>query len=151
MQYDSSQSYSRNASDSLTVQFSDFIETLSTQKWNFFRGEDEAYSVSDIVGIKYLDINLAHNQVIGRYLKLLPINYDLKKDLIEAVGLIHLDGDSIQNFIKLLNHIHKKFETKIPILKDFIDFYNRILSKLVDFFYNNNQTESITQLRNVFF
>ena len=151
LQYDSSQSYSRNASDSLTIQFSDFIETLSTQKWIVFSGEDEAYSVSEIVGIKYLDFSQAHNQVIGRYLKLLPINYDLKKHLVEAVGLIHLDGDSIQNFIKLLNHIHKKFGTKIPITKDFTDFYNRILSKLVDFFYNNNQTDSIIQLRNEFF
>lgn len=151
LQYDSSQSYSRNASDSLTVQLSDLIETLSTQEWIYFRGEDETYSVSEIVGIKYLDFSQAHNQVIGRYLKLLPINYDLKKDLVEAVGLIHLDGDSIQNFIKLLNHIHKKFETKIPNSKDFIDFYNRILSKLVDFFYNNHQTESVVQLRNEFF
>jgi hypothetical protein len=151
LQYDNSQSYSRNASDSLTVKFSDFIETLSNQEWIFFSGENEAYSVSEIVGIKYLDFNQAHNQVIGRYLKLLPINYDLKKNLVEAVGLIHLDGDSIQNFIKLLNHIHKKFEIKIPNSKDFTDFYNRILSKLVDFFYNHHQTESIAQLQNEFF
>lgn len=152
LQYYSSQStYSRNADDILTVQLSGFIEILSTQAWIVFSGENESYSVSEIVGIKYLDFSQAHNQVIGRYLKLLPINYDLKKDLVEAVGLIHLDGDSVQNFIKLLNHIHRKFENSIPITKDFTDFYNRILSKLVDFFYNNNQTESITQLRNEYF
>lgn len=152
LQYYSSQStYTKNVGDSMTIRLSDFVETLSTQKWIVFSGEDEAFSVSEIVGIKFLDFNQAHNQVIRRYLKLLPINYDLKKDLIEALGLIHLDRDSIQNFVQLLNRIHKKFETKIPVGKEFIDFYNRILSKLVDFFYINDQTESITQLRNEYF
>lgn len=152
LQYYSSQStYSKNVGDSMTIRLSDFVETLSTQKWIVFSGEEEAYSVSEIVGIKFLDFSQAHNQVIRRYLKLLPINFDLKKDFIEAVGLIHLDGDSIQNFVQLLNRIHKKFEFKIPVGKEFTDFYNRILSKLVDFFYINNQTESITQLTNEYF
>lgn len=143
------QSYSSTPVD--PVKHSFFIETLSTQKWIVFSGEEKAYSVSEIIGIKYLDFNQAHNLVIRKYLKLLPINYDIKKDLIEAVGLIHLDGGTIQNFIKLLNHIYKKFETEIPDTKDFTDFYNRMLSKLVDFFYNNDQTESITKLENELF
>lgn len=152
LQYYSIQStYARNAGENLTIQLSEFIETLSTQKWIVFSGEEEAYSVNEVVGIKYLDFSQSHNQVIGRYLKLLPIHYETKQDLIDAVGMVHLDGDSIQNFTKLLNRIHKKFENKIPVGKDFTDFYNRILSKLVDFFYNNNQTDIITQLRGEFF
>jgi hypothetical protein len=65
--------------------------------------------------------------------------------------MVHLDGDSILNFTQLLSRIHETFEDKLPAGKDFTDFYNRILSKLVDFFYNNNQTDNITQLRNEFF
>jgi len=152
LQYYSSQStYARNANDSLTIQLSEFIETLKTQKWIVFKGEEEAYSIDEIVGIKYLDFSQSHNQVIGRYLKLLPIQYETKKELIDAVGMVHLDGNSIQNFTTLLNRIHKKFEKETPEGKDFIDFYNRILSKLVDFFYNNYQPDNITQLKNEFF
>lgn len=149
LQYDSNQSYVRNANSTLTLKFSGFIEVLSNEKWIVIQGEDENYSVNEIVGIKNLDLSQSHNQVIGRYLNLLSINYDLKKEFVEAIGLIHLDGNSIQNFINLLNHIYK-FETEIPPTKDFVDFYNRILSKLFDFFYNNYQT-SITQLKDEFF
>ncbi|MCX6233123.1 MAG: DUF3883 domain-containing protein [Bacteroidetes bacterium] len=153
LQYSSSQSYyERNVNeDYMTVKLSSFIETLSTQKWIVFSGEEEAYSVNEIVGIKYLDFAQPLNQVIRKFLKLLPIDFGLKKDFIDAIGLVHLDGDSIKNFVELLNLIHKKFETRIPVGKDFIDFYNRILGKLVDFFYNNDQTESVTQLRGKYF
>jgi len=150
--YTSQQSLSyRYVDNSMTIQLSDFVETLSTQKWIVFSGEEEPYSVNEIVGIKLLDFRQSHNLVIGRYLKLLPINYDQKKDLIEALGLLHLDGDSILNFINLLNHVHKKYEFEIPDSKDFIDFYNRLLSKLFDFFYANDQTDSITQLSSEYF
>ncbi|MEK0336927.1 MAG: hypothetical protein QQN41_05775, partial [Nitrosopumilus sp.] len=150
LQYSSHQSTYRNVDSSMTIRLSDFVETLSNQKWIVFSGEEEAYAINEIVGIKYLDFSQSHNQVIARYLKLLPINYDLKKDLIDAIGLVHLDGDTIKNFIKLLKLVHKKYEDKIPTGKNFIDFYNRILGKLVDFFYNN-QTDSITQLKEEYF
>lgn len=151
LQYYNSQSYYRNVNDEKTILLSDFIETLSTHKWIVFSGEEEAYSVSEVVGIKHFDFSQAHNQVIGRYLKLLPINHDFRKDFIDTVGLVHLDGTTIQNFIKILNRIYKKFEVIIPPEKEFIDFYNRILSKLVDFFYNNEQGENIGQLKTEYF
>jgi hypothetical protein len=148
LQYSSNQSYYRHVGKEQTIKLCHFIETLSVQKWIAFSGETESYSVNEIVGIKHLDFSQSHNQVVGRYLKLLPISYEFKQDLIDSIGLVHLDGNTILNFIKLLNRIYKKYETNIPSGKDFTDFYNRILSKLVDFFYNNNQTENITQLRN---
>ena len=151
LQYSSNQSYYRYVGKEQTIKLCHFTEILSMQKWIVFSGEIEAYSVSEIIGIKYLDFSQSHNQVIGRYLKLLPISYEFKQDLIESIGLVHLDGNSIPNFIKLLSIIHKKYETTIPVGKDFTDFYNRILSKLVDFFYNNSQTENIIQLKNEFF
>lgn len=141
----------KNTNDNIAIQICEFVEALSTEKWIVFRGEQEAYSVNEIVGIKYLDFSQPHNQVIGRYLKLLPIQYEAKHDLVDTIDMIHLDRDSIQNFIKLLNRIHKAFENSIPEGKDFVDFYNRILSKLVDFFYSNNQTENVRQLQNEFF
>lgn len=142
----------RYATESFAIiKLSNFIETLSTEKWIVFSGENETYSVDEVIGIKSLDFVQSHNKVISRYLKLLPINYEQKRDLIDSIGLVHLDGSSVQNFSNLLDLIHKKYESNIPEGKDFIDFYNRILSKLVDFFYNNYQTVEITQLKNKFF
>jgi len=153
LQYSSSQSYYERdvSADYMIVKLSSFIETLSTQKWIVFSGEEEAYSANEVIGINYLDFVQPHNQVVRKFIKLLPIDFGLKKDFIDAIGLVHFNGDSIKNYLELLNLIHKKFETNIPEGKDFIDFYNRILGKLVDFFYNNDQTESITQLSKEYF
>lgn len=147
MQYSSQHSiYYRDVDNKFTVRFSDFVETLSTQKWIVFSGEEESFSVNEITGIKLLDFKQSHNQVIKKYLKLLPINYDQKKNFIESLGMLHLDGDSITNFIKLFNYVYNKYQVEIPTNKDFIDFYNRLLSKLFDFFYINDQPDSIKQL-----
>jgi len=152
IKYNSSQGYyDRTSSEEQLIPLSGFIETLRTEKWIVFSGEESSFAINEIIGINLLDFSQSHNQVIGRYLKLLPINYLNKKDLIEAVGLLHLDGDSIDNFIKLLSFIYKKYEINIPEGKDFIDFYNRILGKLVDFYYFNHQSESIEYLKNVYF
>jgi hypothetical protein len=149
--YYNNQSYSRYSRKEEVIVLSDFIETLSTEKWINFSGEETSYCIDEIIGINLLDFSQSHNKVIGRFLKLLPINYSYKKDLLEAIGLLHFDGDSIDNFIRILNFIHKKYKTDIPKGKDFLDFYNRVLGKLVDFYFTNNQTESITDLENEYF
>jgi hypothetical protein len=149
--YYNNQSYARNTNDDEAIQLSGFIETLRTESWIVFSGEESSFAINEIIGINFLDFSQSHNQVIGRYLKLLPINYSNKKHFLESIGLLHFDGDSIGNFIKLLNFVHKKYETNIPKGKDFIDFYNRILGKLVDFYYFNNQRESIDYLKNEYF
>lgn len=151
LQYSSSQSYWRNVDKESTIKFCHFIEYLSKEKWICFQGENDKYSVSEVVGIRDYDFSQTHNYVIRKFLKLLPIDFGLKKELVEAVGLIHLDAHSIDDFKKLLQHIYKKYKVEIPQGKEFVDFYNRILSKLVDFFYINNQSENIKLLANEFF
>lgn len=147
--YNSQTTYSRIATDNFAVQICGVIEILSTERWITFSGEDSCYSIDDIIGIKQFDFSQSHNHVLSRYLKLLPVNYDARKDLIAFIGLVHLDGDSVDNFTTLLKRIYNIYSKEIPTNKDFLEFYNRILSKLVDFFYNNNQTDIISQLKNV--
>ncbi len=152
MQYANSYSNWRDLGKELTIKLSYFIESLSNEKWICFSGEDEKYSVSEVIGIRDADFAQTHNQVIRKFLMLLPIDFGIKKDFIEAIGLVHLDVHSIENFEGLLQHIFKKYATGIPEDKEFIDFYNRILAKLVDFYETSNTTEHIIQqLRKIHF
>lgn len=152
MQYANGYSNWRDASKEATIKLSHFIECLSNEKWICFQGEDEKYSVSEVIGIRDSDFAQTHNQIIRKFLKLLPIDFGIKKDFIEAIGLVHLDAHSIENFERLLQHIFKKYEIGTPEGKEFIDFYNRILGKLVDFYEGSNMPETITErLREIYF
>lgn len=152
MLYSTSQTtYARAIPIDKMVILSSFLKTLSTEKWILFSGETNAFLVSEIVGISMLDFYQGHNQVISRHLKLLPVSYEFKKELIDALGMLHLDADNIDNYIRLLRTIYNKNSIEIPQSKEFIDFYNRILSKLVDFYYRNTQNDSILKLKSEYF
>ncbi|KAA2215618.1 DUF3883 domain-containing protein [Chryseobacterium sediminis] len=135
-----------------TIKLSQFIERLANEAWICFEGEDEQYVASEVVGIRDFDFLQSHNHIIRKFLRLLPIDYGSKKILIEGVGLIHLDAHSLENFRQLLQSIYIKYENEIPAGKDFLDFYNRILSKLVDFYEVGNISEwALNQLGNTKF
>ncbi|WP_139418884.1 DUF3883 domain-containing protein [Chryseobacterium mulctrae] len=151
LQYHNGNSYYRNASKDKILPITSFTESLSTDAWIYFQGEDIPYSINELIGIKYLDFTQPHNQVISKYLKLLPISFDVKKNFIQALGLIHLDADDLQNFNDLLHYIYIKYERETPQEKEFTDFYNRILGKIVDFYYINNQFDEIKSLKNQYF
>jgi hypothetical protein len=134
------------------VALTDFAETLRSKKWIVFAGEEESFNVKDVVGINPHDFHQPHNQVIKRYIKLLPVNFLNKKELITSIECIHLDGDSIRNFETLFKFIHEKFKNDILTGKEFIDFFNRVLSKLVDFYlFENINNEDIEPLKKIYF
>ncbi|MDT0552121.1 DUF3883 domain-containing protein [Urechidicola vernalis] len=151
LKYFNNQSYTRNTNGQQSILLSGFIESLREESWIVFSGEESSFQIVKIIGINLLDYSQGHNQVIGRFIKLFPINYYNNKDFIKAIGLLHFDGDSIDDFIQILDFIHKKYETNIPEEKDFINFYNRVLGKLVDFYFINNQTDSVSDLENEYF
>ncbi|MDX6187804.1 DUF3883 domain-containing protein [Flavobacterium sp. Fl-318] len=150
--YSSNTSNWRSVNKETSVKFSQFVEVLSNEKWICFQGEDERYSVNEVVGINHFDFSQAHNQVVRNFLRLLPMDYGLGKDFIREIELVHLNGNSIDNFKKLLNNIFVRYKTVIPDGKDFINFYNRILGKLVDFYDTNPVIEdTIDQLEEINF
>lgn len=56
--------------------------------------------------------------------------------------MCHLDGNTVDNFNRLLKHIYNRYHKYIPEGKDFIDFYNRILSKVFDFYDRNEISDN---------
>jgi hypothetical protein len=141
----------KNVEEDMILRLSDFIESLKTNKWISFKGEDDQYLITDVIGIKLHDFNQGYNHFIRKYIKLLPIPFDLKLNMIETLGLIHLDGNSVKNYAWLFKQIHKKYETNIPTEKDFVDFYNKMLGKLFEYFYDHEQPEDIVTLREEYF
>ncbi|HCE4530484.1 TPA: DUF3883 domain-containing protein [Vibrio parahaemolyticus] len=123
------------------------VESLKTESWIVFNGEGKAYSINDVVGIDPLELQQPHNKVISKYLNLLPVKYNLKEEFTSSTGLIHLDSDDILNYHKLLLLIYDAYKDTIPEEQQFIDFYNRILSKLYSFAARHG-AEKMKQLAN---
>ncbi len=137
MKYSNNFSYQHDAQASTIIKFSSFCEELSKGQWIVLHDGEQGYSPAYVVGGRLTDISKTHNKVIHKYLRLLPVDYERNLDFIESVGLCHLDGNTADNFNRLLKHVYNRYHKYIPEGKDFIDFYNRILSKIFDFYDRN--------------
>lgn len=134
LSYASSSSSSKYVNKENWINISHFIEILSTEKWISLKGENQNFAANEVVAINSYDFAQNQNRVIARYLNLLPMDIILHRDLIKAVDLVHLDGYSIDNFKRMFELTFKKYENEVLEGKEFIDFYNRLLAKLVAFY-----------------
>lgn len=134
MKYSNNFSNQHDAQISTIMKFSSFCEELSKVQWIVLHDGEQGYSPEYVVGGRLTDISKAHNKVIHKYLRLFPMDYESNLDIIESVGLCHLDGNTVDNFNRLLKHVYNRYYKYIPDGKDFTDFYNRILSKIFDFY-----------------
>ena len=142
MKYSNGFSYKHDAQSSVIMKFSSFCEELSKIRWIVLDDDEKVYSLAYIVGMRLADISKVHNKVISKYLRLFPIDFENNRDFIESVGLCHLDGNTVDNFNRLLKHIYNRYHKYIPEGKDFTDFYNRILSKVFDFYDKNEISDN---------
>ena len=142
MKYSNGFSYKHDAQSSAIMKFSSFCEELSRIRWIVLDDDEKVYSLAYIVGMRLADISKVHNKVISKYLRLFPIDFENNRDFIESVGLCHLDGNTVDNFNRLLKHIYNRYHKYIPEGKDFTDFYNRILSKVFDFYDKNEISDN---------
>ena len=142
MKYSNGFSYKHDAQSSVIMKFSSFCEELSKMRWIILDDDEKVYSLAYIVGMRLADISKVHNKVISKYLRLFPIDFENNRDFIESVGLCHLDGNTVDNFNRLLKHIYNRYHKYIPEGKDFTDFYNRILSKVFDFYDRNEISDN---------
>lgn len=134
MKYSNNFSRQHDAQISTVMKFSSFCEELSRVEWIVLHDGEQGYLPRHVIGGRLTDISKAHNKVIHKYLRLLPLDYESNLDFIESVGLCHLDGNTADNFNRLLKHVYSRYHKYIPEGKDFIDFYNRILSKVFDYY-----------------
>jgi hypothetical protein len=126
------------------------VESLKTESWIVFNDADKELTIDDVVGIEPFEYKQPHNKVISKYLNLLPIKFNFKETFALSTGLLHLDGDKIENYQKLLIRIHELFKDNIPQEQGFIDFYNRILGKLYSYSAKYG-LENIEQLKGIMF
>lgn len=133
LKYSNSFSNQHIANVTQIMQFSSFCEDLANEQWIVLNDGAQGYSCDEIVGCRISDISKANNKVMQKYLTLYPLDYDNYRDFINSVGLLHFDCNNTDNFNRLLNHVYEKYEVEIPQNRDFIDFYNRILGKIIDF------------------
>ncbi len=147
----SSQSSRRNFNSYCHKGIYGAIESLKTESWIVFNDDvEDELTINDVVGIDPFEHKQPHNKVISKYLRLLPIKFNFKQGFASNIGLLHLDGDTIENYQKLLTRIYKQYENDIRQEQSFIDFYNRILGKLYSYSARYG-TEGVEKLKSVKF
>lgn len=131
--YSSRDSYWRNISEE-SWPYSGFIESLSEKKWIVVNDGEEPLECCDVVGIDHYDFQQPHLQVVNKYLNTIPSSYPLVKELFDEIGILHLDADSIEDFKSLFHLIYRLYSKTEYNQKEFISFFNRILTKLFSYY-----------------
>ncbi|GAB1405064.1 hypothetical protein MASR1M74_22430 [Lentimicrobium sp.] len=149
--YSSRDSYWRNISEGESWLYSGFVENLSVMKWIVVNDGEEPLGCHDVIGIDHYDFQQPHLQVVNKYLNTLPSSYPLVKDLFRELDIIHLDTESIEDFKSLFRLIHRLYAKAEFDQKEFISFFNRILTKLFSYYaYKTTEGEQgVLELKNV--
>lgn len=148
--YSSRDSYWRNISGRESWSYSAFIESLSIKKWIVVNDGEETLGCIDVVGIDHYDFQQPHLQVVNKYLNTIPSSYPLVKDLFEELDILHLDAESIADFKSLFHLIHRSYSQTEFNQKEFMSFFNRILTKLFSYYaYKATEGEEVLELKNV--
>jgi len=108
----------------------------------------DLFTARAIVGMDPIEHMQAHSASLRKYLDILPIHFKSNEEFIRLIGLTHLDGRSITHFKQLFQLVCDKYTELDVDAKEFISFYNKVLSKLFDFYsYPLGDKDDILQLR----
>jgi hypothetical protein len=128
------------------VYLSGAVKYLREGRWIKIDSESEAFKPEEVVGIDPIESRQVSSLLFKKYLHLLDIHQASNISIISLLSMNHLDGQTFTNFKRILSHIHKRYATLIGHDKEFVSFYNKILSKLFDFYFISNNKEGATIL-----
>jgi hypothetical protein len=116
------------------IHVTSFLKYLKTERWVKVEGKDGQFSVGEIVGIDPIESIQVQSFLFRKYLYTLAIHYSSNHLLIQLLGIKHLDGKAVANFKALFMLIYQTYKGLIEPNKEFISFYNKVISKLFDFY-----------------
>jgi len=132
--YKSHQSDKHDIPAHLLVQITSLGHGLRTKKWISLENDAQSYSCSEVVGMDPGEYNQGSNLILRRHLKTLKIHYTSNSDFIVALDMMHYDRESIDNWKNILQFVKTSYPTISDDSKEFVSFYNKLLSKLFDFY-----------------
>lgn len=129
-----------------------FIKYLRTGHWIKSENIEGVFSVEEVIGIDPIETIQAQSFLFKKYLVTLPVHFVPNFQLIQLIGLKHLDSHSIDDFRRIFLNIYNNYKTKETADKEFISFYNKVISKLFDLYsLSNFNKNDIVSLSNSFF
>jgi hypothetical protein len=150
--YNSQTSYAYPLNRSQIKNICSAFKFLKEEKWIVLNENSAPILVQEVIGVDPIEILQTQSFLLKKYIKTLPIQYSYNADFIELMSLKHLDSKDILTFGKILNNIHELYAQKNDVDREFISFYNKILSKLFDLFnYPTFNKANINQLRETVF
>lgn len=111
-----------------------FIQFLRHQPWIRLDTGGELYPAIKVIGVDPTEYIQPHATLFRRFLNSVPVHLRSNEEFIRLVGLAHLDGQSIQHFKQLFQLTAENYARLEVDEKEFVNFYNKLLSKLFDFY-----------------
>lgn len=152
VKYSTQRSDYRITSNENTFFISSFLKFLREEKWVSLTNKEEVLFISDCVGLDPIECKQHTFTNVGKYLNIFPISFEYQKDQIKNLQLKHLDTEKVSDFKYILSKIADN-NTKYIGNTDFLSFYNKVLSKLYDCYFNKEgfNLNEIDELRNTKF
>jgi hypothetical protein len=150
IKYKSQQSAQHEIPSQLLVSVTSFVNSLKTKKWISLENDPAFYTCKEVVGMDPGEYNQGTSAALRRFAKTIKIHLNTNMDLIKSLDMLHYDQGKLENWKNILvwisnNNSGLEFENR-----EFIGFYNKVLTKLYDFYEFSlpvNDRDSIRQLR----
>jgi hypothetical protein len=134
IQFFNNSSNKKTVPKEMLLEFSGFLRTLRHTSWIAFKGEDGAYLPRAVTGMQSDDFYKPHNMVLRRFLRVFPVDFGHKKTMLAFLRMRHLDGDTLDHYTGVLTAVYEQYKDRPVRDKEFIDFYNKLLNKLFEFY-----------------
>ncbi|MEH6682506.1 MAG: DUF3883 domain-containing protein [Sediminicola sp.] len=147
-------SYKSQSSDKYDIKrehylhLSGALKYLRNERWIKIEGQDQVFHMREVVGIDPIESLQVNSLLFKKYLYCLEIHYASNQHLIQLLDLSHLDGQSFLSFQKILQNIFVRYHNIQGPDKEFLTFYNKVLSKLFDYYFFCDTKEKTTELAN---
>lgn len=117
------------------IKYSEILRFLNKQKWIVpYANETGFHTPSEIVAMKYSELNNRDNQSVLKYLNVISLDLEKDHDFILDFNIIHIRSKNANDYFRLLDMIYENFKNKeIEDKTGFERFFNRILSFIYDY------------------
>jgi hypothetical protein len=129
--------------DNEKLKYTGLYRFLSEHKWlaATYKGETIFCQPREVIGMTQLEAGKNSNQIISQYLPVVKLDTQLNADFIADFNIIHISGDSIANYKRLLKLVNQRYnELSISDKSSFEKFFNRILTFIHDYLQSKEES-----------
>ena len=146
MQYRGSQSGFRHLDSNGQIEVSATVNWLRQEPWIMVEDDqDSPWTVEEAVVVSSAELHQPTAYLLQQYLSILVLPGGTPQLILKDLKMLPLDGSTENHFSRLLQHVYDRYEELTDFdegeARQFKLFYNRLLSKLYDWWVGANKPD----------